>query len=388
MIQFIKLSWNNILRYKTRSILTIFAVACSVGVLFSILSFDMGFERNLAKEIEKTGIDFMIVSKGCSFEVASLVLYGAVIPKYLDEGLLEKVKHVEDVETASPVLISQLPNLKSGRTDVVYGMEMSDIAKLKPQWHVDGRLPQSGYELILGYLIAEKYKVKIGDEVPYLRDGITFRIVGVLNRQNSQEDSAVFVPIQTLQELLARPGAVTSIGVKTNNPMMIGSVQDKLSVKIPGIQIIMMDEVRKNISSVASSARALTLTIAIVVAMISIMGVVDSILITLFERRREIGMMRAIGASPSDIFRLSLYETVILVSAGGGAGILLGIAGSGIVEDLVRVVTPYVPPGKIIAFEPKLGILLFLCSLLAGVLAGLYPAWKSSRVSPIEVINC
>ncbi|MGO9019911.1 MAG: ABC transporter permease [Syntrophobacteraceae bacterium] len=388
MIQFIKLSWNNILRYKTRSILTIFAVACSVGVLFSILSFDMGFERNLAKEIEKTGIDFMIVSKGCSFEVASLVLYGAVIPKYLDEGLLEKVKHIEDVEIASPVLISQLPNLKSGRTDVVYGMEMSDIEKLKPQWHVDGRLPRSGYELILGYLIAEKYKVKIGDEVPYLRDGINFRIVGVLNRQNSQEDSAVFVPIQTLQELLARPGAVTSIGVKTNNPMMIGSVQDKLSVKIPGIQIIMMDEVRENISSVASSARALTLTIAIVVAMVSIMGVVDSILITLFERRREIGMMRAIGASPSDIFRLSLYETVILVSAGGGAGILLGIAGSGIVEELVREVTPYVPPGKIIAFEPKLGILLFLCSLLAGVLAGLYPAWKSSRVSPIEVINC
>jgi putative ABC transport system permease protein len=165
-------------------------------------------------------------------------------------------------------------------------------------------------------------------------------------------------------------------------------VQDKLSLKIPGIQIIMMDEVRKNISSVASSARALTLTIAIVVAMISIMGVVDSILITLFERRREIGMMRALGASRNDIFRLSLYETVILVSSGGGAGIFLGFAGSGIVEDLVREVTPYVPPGKIIAFEPKLGILLFSCSLLAGVLAGLYPAWKSSRVSPIEVINC
>jgi putative ABC transport system permease protein len=388
LIQFLKLSWNNILRYKTRSILTIFAVACSVGVLFSILSFDIGFERNLAKEIEKTGIDFMIVSKGCSFEVASLVLYGAVMPKYLDEGLLDKVKHVEDVEIASPVLISQLPNLKSGRTDVLYGMEMSDISKLKPEWHVNGRLPQRGYELILGYLIAEKYQVKIGDEMPYLRDGINFKIVGVLNRQNSQEDSAIFVPIQTLQELLARPGAVTSIGVKTNNPMMIGSVQDKLSLKIPGIQIIMMDEVRKNISSVASSARALTLTIAIVVAMISIMGVVDSILITLFERRREIGMMRALGASRNDIFRLSLYETVILVSSGGGAGIFLGFAGSGIVEDLVREVTPYVPPGKIIAFEPKLGILLFSCSLLAGVLAGLYPAWKSSRVSPIEVINC
>src|SRR5208283_3758256 len=103
---------------------------------------DIGFERNLAKEIEKTGIDFMIVSKGCSFEVASLVLYGAVMPKYLDEGLLDKVKHVDDVEIASPVLISQLPNLKSGRTDVVYGMEMSDISKLKPEWHVNGRLPQ------------------------------------------------------------------------------------------------------------------------------------------------------------------------------------------------------------------------------------------------------
>ncbi|MEN6438598.1 MAG: FtsX-like permease family protein [Syntrophobacter sp.] len=388
MNPYVVLAWKNIRRFRTRSALTIFAVACSVGVLFSILSFHLGFEKNLEKEIEKTGLDFMVVSKGCSFEVASLVLYGAVLPKYLDDGLLVKVREPEGVEFATPILVGQAPNLKSGRVDVVYGMDMADIATAKPEWVIEGTAPKHFNEVLMGYLLAEQYKLKVGDEVNYFQEGSNFRVTGVLKRLNSQEDSAMFMPIHALQKILGKPGAMTSIGVKARHFMMIESIRDDLTLKIPGVQIITMGQVRENISGVVASSRALTLTIAIVVAMVSVIGVVNSMLISVFASKREIGVMRAIGASRQDIFLWTLYESVVILGLGGITGILLGIAGSGLAESMVRKIIPYVPMGDTIHSEPRLALSIFLSSLLIGVLSGLYPAWKSSRVRPIEVINC
>jgi len=385
---YVVLAWKNIQRFRTRSILTIFAVACSVGVLFSILSFHLGFEKNLEKEIEKTGLDFMVVARGCSFEVASLVLYGAVLPKYLDDGLIVKVRESEGVEFATPILVGQAPNLKSGKSDVVYGMEMADIATAKPEWVIEGKVPERYNEILLGNLIAEQYKLKVGDEITYFQQEHNFRVSGVLKRQNSQEDSAIFMHIRTLQKILGKPGAMTAIGVKARHSMMIESIRDDLTLKIPGVQIITMGQVRENISGVAASSRALTLTIAIVVAMVSVIGVVNSMLISVFARKREIGMMRAIGASKRDIFLWTLYESVVILGLGGISGILMGIAGSGLAESVVRKIIPYVPMGDTIHTEPRLALSIFLSSLLIGVLSGLYPAWKSSRVRPIEVINC
>ena len=89
---FIKLALSNLMRHKVRSLLTLVGIAASVTVLFSILSFNRGFERGLADEINQTGIHFMVVPAGCPHEVASLVLHGAVTPKFIDAGVVDKIR--------------------------------------------------------------------------------------------------------------------------------------------------------------------------------------------------------------------------------------------------------------------------------------------------------
>ena len=88
---FLKLSIKNLLRHRTRSALTMLGIAASVGVLFSVLSFNRGFNEGLAEELDRTGLHFMIVPSGCAHEVAALVLHGAVIPKLyhacMDHGM-------------------------------------------------------------------------------------------------------------------------------------------------------------------------------------------------------------------------------------------------------------------------------------------------------------
>jgi putative ABC transport system permease protein len=113
----------------------------------------------------------------------------------------------------------------------------------------------------------------------------------------------------------------------------------------------------------------------------------NAILMAIFERTREIGMMRAVGASRTDIFRIILKETLLLTAAGGVCGILLSTLGAGMIEGFVRGVMPYVPSGRMIHFDPILAGACILFTLVVGMAAGGYPSWKASTINPIEAIK-
>jgi len=98
-------------------------------------------------------------------------------------------------------------------------------------------------------------------------------------------------------------------------------------------------------------------------------------------------MMRAIGASRWDIFHIILKETALLTIAGGICGILIAAAGSTLIEGFVRRAMPYMPTGDMLSFEPLLAIACVFFAMITGLIAGLYPAWKASRINPIEAIK-
>ena len=384
---FLKLAFKNVLRHTTRSFLTVIGIATSVAVLFSIISFNRGFEKGLSKELERTGIHFMIVPSGCAHEVASLVLHGAVIPKFLDAGVLEKISEIKNIELASPILVFQFPNPEKNRIDLIYGMEMSHVIKLKPSWKIKGKIPDSDDEIIVGSEIASHDNIKIGDSIHYSKAKKTFIVAGILEKTSSQDDAFIYIPIKAAQEILQKPNGVTAIGVKASNAENINIVTEDLSMTIPGIQIVTMGQVMNSLSSLASSAKILSLSIAAIAILISAVGVMNSILMAIFERTQEIGMMRAIGASRFDIFRIVIKETSIITSIGGILGIIFSVIGSGIIEGLVRRFMPYVPSGAMIHFEPWLAALCIIFSLCIGVLSGIYPAYKASKITPVEAIK-
>jgi putative ABC transport system permease protein len=156
---------------------------------------------------------------------------------------------------------------------------------------------------------------------------------------------------------------------------------------VPGIQIVTMNEVMRSLATLANSAKVLSLSIAIIAVLISAVGVMNAILMAIFERTQEIGMMRAVGASRADIFRIILKETILLAAAGGVSGILLSTLGAGVIEGFVREVMPYVPSGRMIHFDPMLAAGCVAFTLVVGMAAGGYPSWKASTINPIEAIK-
>lgn len=384
---FLRLALKNLMRHRIRSLLALFGIATSVAVLFSILSFHKSFGEGLAKELEKTGIHFMVVPSGCPHEVASLVLHGSIIPKFLDISVMDKISVMEGIEFASPILVGQLPNPDKGRVDLVYGIEMTRVTHLKPHWQIDGRIPSADNEVILGSEIAGHMRLKQGDTLAYPNLKSPFLVAGVLKKTGSQDDAFVYIPVKAAQTIFRKPSGATAIGVKVREPETLAGITDSLSEKVPGIQIVTMNQVMNSISSIAASAKVLSLSIAIIAIIVSAVGVMNAMLMAVFERTQEIGMMRAIGASRFDIFRIILNEGIFLTISGGFAGILASVAGNDVIEIFARKVMPYVPAGNMTRFDAGIAGASLLFALCVGVLSGLYPAWKASKVNPIEAIK-
>ena len=386
MSGYLKLAGKNLLRHRTRSVLTMLGIAASVGVLFSVLSFNKGFTEGLAVELERTGLHFMVVPSGCAHEVAALVLHGAVIPKFLDTKVMEHVTATAGIDLATPILVAQLPDPKRGKIDLIYGVDMSVLSAIKPGWEIAGKIPEQDNEILLGYEVAQHEKLQPGDQFS-TDGGANLLVSGIVGLTGSQDDAFVYLPIKTAQKLLDHPAAATAIGVKVTDPTRMVEITDALTAAVPGIQIVTMGEVMNSISNLAASARALSLAIVLIAILISAVGVMNSILMAVFERTQEIGMMRAVGASRWDIFRIILEETTILSLSGGLLGILISILGSRLIEAFVRSVMPFVPSGNLISFDPVVAAGSVLFIFIIGLCAGIYPALKASKINPVEAIK-
>jgi len=116
-------------------------------------------------------------------------------------------------------------------------------------------------------------------------------------------------------------------------------------------------------------------------------GVVNTVLMSVLERKHEIGILKTMGAMPGDIFRLVWTETLILCTSGGLVGIGLAFVFARLSDVLVRRVLPYAPGGELVAIDFKLSSLTLLIIVAVGLLSGIYPAWKAGRVRPLDSIR-
>lgn len=387
MISFFTLALRNLLSNKTRTILTLIGISMSIAIFFSIVSFNRGFEKGLYRELERTGIHFMVVPSGCPHEVASLVLHGAVIPKYLDVAILEKIKNHDGIELASPLLVAQVPNKAKDRVDLAYGMDMTHLKKLKPGWTISGKIPENDEEVLVGKEISDHDRLLPGSILHYPDKGLELKVSGIVERTGSQDDAFIYMPISLLQRILGKKDGITAIGARVSDSARLNDISENLSSVVPGIQIVTMGQVLSSLTNLAGSAKTLSLSIASIAIFVSAVGVMNTILMAVFERIQQIGMMRAIGASRFDIFRIIITETLILILSGGVSGIILSAAGSRFLENVVRRVMPFVPAGNMIEFEPDLAFMCIVFSIIIGIISGLYPAWKASRIHPIEAIK-
>ncbi len=194
------------------------------------------------------------------------------------------------------------------------------------------------------------------------------------------------MPLAEAQRVFKKTGKITTIAVKVKDVSKIAKVSEEME-KIPDIQVVTMTQIMGTIMNLAGSARSLLLTVIAIALIISAFGIINTLLMSVNERTREFGMMKAIGASGLDIGKMVLAETVFITLAGGVIGTVAAIVGSSLIEGFVKGMLPYSPRGIDGILSPELIGFALAFSVVLGLVCGIYPAFKSSRLTPMEAIR-
>ena len=387
-----EVAWKSLLRKKTRSLLTILGIAMAAWVLVSLFGFNRGYEASLNKDIDNLGFQMLVVAKGCPYEAATLMLKGGTGLKYMAEDIAKTVAGEPEVEGVTPMLMQVVfdPNKgESGGLAAFLGVDPVSFPKMKSAlpfkagaWFHE---PEAA-EAVFGYEVAELEQREVGDLYLIPEKEVEVKVVGILERTGTQDDGTIFLPIKTVQKIFGVKDELTSIGIKVKKEADIKAFEDKM-YKLPDVQVVSLSQVKTTIMTLVSTARVMVFSIALIAVLIAMMGVINTVLMSVMERRQEIGILKSMGAMAGDVFKLVWLETIILCISGGLAGTALSLLTARLTDVLVRNLLPYSPSGGLVSID--LGLVLMTLGVVTaiGLASGVYPSWKAARMRPLDTIR-
>lgn len=378
---------HNLLRRRLRNFLALAGVALAVAVLAALSAFSHGYERALRVELERMDLHLMLVPLGCPYDAAARVLKGSTLESSLPESALEVAQKDPDVEIAAPLLMVAVSREEEARADVWAGVD-EKTRLLKPWWKARSGAAwfTSPESVILGQEAAEVEMRVPGDRLFSPETGRNFSVAGVLERSGTSDDSLFFIPLKTAQGMFNQTGRLTAIAVRLRDPAALRQASDRLQ-NIPGVQVVTLTEMIGTFLNLVGAMRTLSNAITIVAIAVSLLGVLNTLLAAVVERTGELSLLRALGASRSQVFRLLAIEALLLTGCGSVAGLLLAQASGRAIEDWVRRVVPFAPHSSMLDLTLTTAVQCLALVVLAGLTASLYPAWQASRAQPAAALK-
>lgn len=388
-----RLAIKNLLQRPARTLLTMVSVAAAVAVLFSLLSFNTGYQKGLHNQLQQMGVHLMVVPIGCPYEAASLVLEGGEIENYLNQSVAEKIAGMEGVAIAAPSLMHAIVRPEDGRTDIYLGIDEEHL-RLKNWWELqvgdelDGSLLAREDALLLGWDAAViEMREEVGDRLWVPEIESDFTVTGILEPTGTQDDGFFYIPLATAQERFDLHEQITGVQIRLTDPTIAAAVGDELEAMFPAAEVIRMEELLGSMNALMDSARALIFAIVAVVIAISAVGVLNTMLMSVFERTREIGVLRATGAGRLHIFGLVWTETLALTMAAGVAGLGLAALSARGVESVIKRFVPMAPQDAMASLDPRAALICMVAILGVGLVAGIYPSLRAANIRTIEALR-
>lgn len=386
--ELIRVAFSDLRYQRVRSILAVTGVGIAVATLLGLWGLNAGYRTALEKDLDRLGFHVIVAAKGCPYEAATAILRGQNISMFIDEERLAEISRDPAVKAITPLFLRAVTDRKSGRNQVYMGIDESFFA-MKPEV----RFQRGGFfsgplvsEAILGYSVAEYLSLNLGDTLEILGTRRNLKVAGVLDRSGTQEDGTVFMPLGLAQQVFDKKRKLTGLGVQLKDLRDLPEFFDRI-YQIPSVQPITKRQVSTTILGLLESARVFVVGVAAIAFVLAVMLVMNVMLMSVMERLPELGVMRAIGASRSDLFLLIAFQALVTCALGGLLGVGLAYAGGFLVEGVAREVLLYTPRGDLVTISPRMVIQALACSLLLGAAASLYPALRAAALRPVQAIR-
>lgn len=387
---FRKFAFSNIRRNRGRSLLTALSLVVSAATLTVVLSLDKGYVAAVTSDlVDKTGIHMYITKEGCPIEAASVIAQGGLSPLYVTADVADKVRALPEVAGVLSFQLFSVTTEDGSRTDIFMGVSR-DILEVKPGWSfASGGWFKDSSSVILGAEMARIEQRRVGDKVWVEHFRREFTVTGILNRSYSQDDGIFFLPLPVAQVLIGREGKLSAVAIKLRDISTLSAVRNKIRAMLPPeYYVIGSQELSEGILRFFASTRVIMFAMVGVAFLISVFGIINTMLMAVLERRREIAYLKCVGASGPDLLRLIALETALISVVGSGMGTLLGLVSSPFFGSVLRkFLIAFTPSGSIARPDATIALLTFFICAAVGVICSLYPAVRAARIVPMEVLR-
>ncbi|GIP32111.1 ABC transporter permease [Paenibacillus sp. J2TS4] len=383
--QGVKMAWKAILANKLRTLLTMLGIVIGVASVITLIAIGKGTQKEVQDQMASLGTNLLSVS---------ITGRGAVSSLSVEEAM--ELEEIETVRGVAPVV--------SGSTQVKYGADNANVNTMgvtASYEEVRDVHVQSGRFI---NAIDNRYRQKValmgtgtaselfGDRNPvgqYISlNSIRFKVVGLLEEQGSSlggsNDNQIMIPISTAERLL-RSSGVRQIYIQTESEKDLTAVQavieNKLAKKFKGdsrsYSIFNQADMVQTMTAVSSTLSKTLAGIAGISLLVGGIGIMNIMLVSVTERTREIGIRKAIGAKRKDILIQFLLESLVISGMSGVFGVIVSYSA---VYFLNQSGTTAVMTWDTIAMS-------FLFSFTIGVMFGIFPANKASRLKPVDALR-
>ncbi len=373
---------RNLLRQPTRTTLTLTGVGIAIMTMVSLGGLAEGFVQEISSMMTAGG-----------FHLTAMEAEAAMDLSRIDESVVRRIADVPGVEAAEGFLISyaalgELPFF------VVLGYPPRGqlIREFKI---VEGSPLTANRQIIIGRVAAENLKKGVGDTLRIFDS--SFRIVGIYETGVSFQDGGGVVTLRDAQRLFGQPRKVSFMGIQLDDPLQANEVRfigvqphepeqaeaviREIRARFPNVQVTRASEFAENVTDLQMT-KASVWAIAFLALLVGGAGMMNTMVMSVFERTREIGVLRALGWRRRRVLLMVLGESLALSLLGGLAGMAAGV---GVIRLLNA--SPIMQGLVTSRFSTELFTQALLTALVLGAVGGLYPAWRATRLSPVEALR-
>ncbi len=403
------LAYKNIRERMSRSILTLLGISIGIMAIISLMALGEGMNQAVTGELSSLS-DTIIVSVGQGFDIGSIMSGNGPDEnngEYLTERDITDVQRIQGIKKVSTQL-SGIGILRYNSLDVASSLTGMDEDVIHISYGIEdlgsGSLLEIGDQnkCLIGHNVAHEYfdsDITVGSRIKI--NGAKIVVTGIFSQFGSggigSTDDLVLLTSRDFKKITGESN-ITSATIQVYDVTNVESIADEIEQAINEnhgeddfASATTMSSIMESIQNIIGIIQMMLVAIASIALIVASIGIMNTMLTSVMERTREIGIMKAIGAENKDVMLIFIIEGMIVSVIGGLIGIFLGIFGSQALSGILSMQGTMGggPPGM--SLNPvitlsSIGLALGV-SVLVGVLSSSYPAWKAAKMSPIEAVR-